>query len=694
MRCFAALLLLSELAWSSDLAGYFAGRTGAALVYDLQTERTVGEWYPERARTRGVRAGSTLKPFTLAAHIEAGQYRDTLKIPTPDGVFDARQALAYSSNEFFEALAKRMTTEDLERGYARFGLRYGASTVTLEALSQAMRRLAKRRHEVRLQPVFAGLRDAVEFGTARLAGTARTQVAGKTGTMKETALFVGYAPADKPRYVVAIHLDGGSGGGDAAPYAARIFGDLFQVVGGTEDPKQIQIRMFWQNPPRALNLAPGAYPKGTEVVAEGTRFRAPGTVRVDQKDGVFQVTVTCGLEDYVAAVLQGEAGGFRRMEGKKAMAVAARTYAARFRHRHADEGFDFCDTTHCQDARLLLAPREDLAEAVTATDGELLWFEGKPAAAYYHADSGGWLEGAGDAPYLKARRDPYWKDVPEARWNWKTTTTELAAALRLTLVRPVFRVTATEPSGRVRALDAFGHPAEAASFRMAVGRALGWEKLSSRMFTVTQRENVLEFAGVGRGHGIGMPQTSAERMAAEGADYRKILDTYYPGTRLGLTPAGMRWQTVKGSAVTLVTTDVTRDRALLGKAEGMLGELERLTGMKARPTVRIYPSREAFRDATGVAGNVAGITRGGHVRVAVGVNDGTLRHELLHAVLETNTRMAHPEWFREGLVLSLLREEGVERARVDALVAKHGRGRVLAFWREGLPTEALQGMGR
>ena len=30
------------------------------------------------------------------------------------------------------------------------------------------------------------------------------------------------------------------------------------------------------------------------------------------------------------------------------MAVAARSYAKRFSGQHAKEGFDFCDTTHCQ----------------------------------------------------------------------------------------------------------------------------------------------------------------------------------------------------------------------------------------------------------------------------------------------------------------------------------------------------------
>ncbi len=54
------------------------------------------------------------------------------------------------------------------------------------------------------------------------------------------------------------------------------------------------------------------------------------------------------LERYVTAALAGESSVFRSDEALKAMAVAARTYAVKMRGRHRAEGFDFCDTTHCQ----------------------------------------------------------------------------------------------------------------------------------------------------------------------------------------------------------------------------------------------------------------------------------------------------------------------------------------------------------
>ena len=75
------------------------------------------------------------------------------------------------------------------------------------------------------------------------------------------------------------------------------------------------------------------------------------------------------------------------------MAVAARTYAVRFQGRHKTQGYDFCDTTHCQDLRIG-AISDRLRQAAEATEGELLWFHGSSAAAFYSKDCGGTAEAA------------------------------------------------------------------------------------------------------------------------------------------------------------------------------------------------------------------------------------------------------------------------------------------------------------
>ena len=60
-------------------------------------------------------------------------------------------------------------------------------------------------------------------------------VAGKTGTAQESkrrpdhALFVGYAPADKPEITVVVRIANGYASGNAAAAGRNIFNDYFGI---------------------------------------------------------------------------------------------------------------------------------------------------------------------------------------------------------------------------------------------------------------------------------------------------------------------------------------------------------------------------------------------------------------------------------------------------------------------------------
>ncbi len=63
-------------------------------------------------------------------------------------------------------------------------------------------------------------------------------VAGKTGTAEvigkgDYSWYISFAPADHPKYVVAVMIEqGGHGGSAAAPAARLIYDSLFNVRGG------------------------------------------------------------------------------------------------------------------------------------------------------------------------------------------------------------------------------------------------------------------------------------------------------------------------------------------------------------------------------------------------------------------------------------------------------------------------------
>src|SRR5262249_13634509 len=144
----------------------------------------------------------------------------------------------------------------------------------------------------------------------------------------------------------------------------------------------------------------------------GVKITAVAPLELSAHDGLLTLVAAMPLEDSVAAALQGESANFTNPESLKAMAVAVRPYAARFRPRHAGEGYDFCDNTHCQNLNFT-GPTTQTRAAVAATRSELLWFQGLPAATYYHQNCGGTLAAGEEvwptvhAPFLKEPTDPY-----------------------------------------------------------------------------------------------------------------------------------------------------------------------------------------------------------------------------------------------------------------------------------------------
>jgi stage II sporulation protein D len=713
------------------VARVMAGRQGTAVVMDVATGRVLAAYRLEVAERTLARPGSTVKPFVLAALVEGGYLRaaetlvcgrqvrlggrnlDCSHAAAPRGL-DGAAALAYSCNFFFAGAAARMgparLAEALRRaippGAGRIEVAANAEQAQLQALGEwgvlvtpmqmlgAYRKLALKRAPA---AVVEGLASAAAFGTARLAQPAGWKVAGKTGTSTEPgadfrhAWFLGYAPADAPKIAVLVFLASGRGGADAAPLAGEIFQAYFS---GARQPS-VTVRRYWLS-------------------------------RRNEKP------VTVPLEEYVAAVLAGEATSFRFEEALKAMAVVVRTFAQRNRGRHKKEGFDFCDTTHCQDYRqVALEPR--FTRAAEATRGEVLWYGGEPADVYYHAACAGQTE---EAQFVwSGVRRPYLRQIHDAactgtgEWRTEIPKDDLRRALASGGLRAPARVETLEvvsrtPSGRADRLlleGSPGIPVSASSLRFAVGRALGWDLLPSTWFDAADAGDRVVFTGRGSGHGVGLCQAGAARMGESGQTYTRILAYYFPGTEAGVSARGFDWRAQRGERVEIFTAGAARDGRLAALADQAAREAEQRVGSSfaARPQVRVFPSVAAFRDATGEPGWVAASTRGNVVRLqppaAMGdALSSTLRHEFLHMLVEARARAGLPLWFREGLVLYLadparpagdarVEDQDLQRARTRAemdrayqaarsrvaqLVERHGRETVLGWLTSGMPMPA------
>jgi stage II sporulation protein D len=444
------------------------------------------------------------------------------------------------------------------------------------------------------------------------------------------------------------------------------------------------------------------------------------------------------MEEYVAEVVQGETSGQMPPEALTAMAVAARTYATRFRQRHKSEGFDFCDTTHCQYVKTDISPA--VSTAVRRSRGEILWLHGRPFAAYYHKDCGGRTESAADAWAAIAnsssisQNDPYCVRVSQP-WRVEISRDDIAAALKAAgLHQPEnwnrIAILNRTPSGRAKTLllavgnSQGGIPVSASSFRFALGRRMGWGLLKSDLYKVTGSGDHLIFRGRGVGHGVGLCQTGAAEMASEGKSYREILAFYYPGTTVSVAAAGIEWQIISKGQVDVKVADGSSSE-VAKIAPSALAWAESHSGFRAvdRPSVYVYPDVKMFRDSTGEPGWVAASTKGDQIRIqpphVLGSRlESVLRHEFLHFLVESNSSPGTPLWYREGLVMlfagesseaqpllppqkmeEIFRQRRDERktqrayasaiASVARLERRYGRAELIRWLRRGIPPGVL-----
>ena len=255
--------------------------------------------------------------------------------------------------------------------------------------------------------------------------------------------------------------------------------------------------------------------------------------------------------------------------------------------------------------------------------------------------------------------------------------------------------------------------------------------MQSDLYQVGMSGGRVVFDGVGVGHGVGLCQRGADQMGLEGRAYRDILEFYFPGTTSrGSAADKLVWRRVSGERLGLFTTQPDRDGAVLVIAERLLREVEsraRITAPRAIE-IRAYPDLASYIEATGEPGWMAARVSGREIQLQPlqvlrdrGAFESTLRHELMHLLIESKARGGLPVWFREGLTEYLsssaraettsspakdrdLRQTADEarartayeqaRQQVSALVSRYGETAVLSWLTIGLPREAMNANSR
>lgn len=279
-----------------------------------------------------------------------------------------------------------------------------------------------------------------------------------------------------------------------------------------------------------------------ELALDGRRYR--GALELRHKSGGLTAVNIVPVDDYLRSVVPEEMPTDWPAEALKAQSVAARSFSLASRGRHASEGYDLCTTTHCQLYTGTAAEKTASTAAVRATRGEVLTYGGKPIEALFHTDSGGMTENSedvwgGHVPYLRAVRDAQIKTLP---WTKTITRADLERKLaakghaigkvRSIALSPLAIGRAAKDrtaSGRVKTMTVKGTKGAATLSGTTWRSLLG---LKSTLFDAKLTKDAVTFTGYGSGHGLGISQWGAKRLAESGKSYAAILSHYYTGVTL------------------------------------------------------------------------------------------------------------------------------------------------------------------
>jgi stage II sporulation protein D len=244
------------------------------------------------------------------------------------------------------------------------------------------------------------------------------------------------------------------------------------------------------------------------------------------------------LEDYVCGVLAGEISPSWPLEALKAMAVCARTFAASKILANFNNYYHLTGEVRDQVYRAGFWQNESFAKAVTETQGEVLTYNEDLAQVNYCASSGGCTASSAsvwgrDFPYLKALADPYSTENPYNSWTLVLNSAEFLHALNLSGTLKNVEVLSRDDSNRVQDLRISLQNKDYKTTGKMLRDALGNNQLRSTFFEVRTENGKVIFTGSGWGHGVGLSQWGAKKMAEQGYTYDQILKFYFPGTIMG-----------------------------------------------------------------------------------------------------------------------------------------------------------------
>lgn len=282
------------------------------------------------------------------------------------------------------------------------------------------------------------------------------------------------------------------------------------------------------------------------------------------KVGVFRTATkqveNLPMEEYLVGVVSAEMPADFEEEALKAQALTARTYIVQ--HLMKNQDLNIPGDAHVYDTvdHQVYKNKEELkkqwnkdydwkikkvTDAVRATAGQILTYEGKPIQAQFFSTSNGFTENSESVwpnalPYLKSVESPWDRESPKFTDKKVMSVADFEAKLGVTLPEgsTIGSVTERTAGKRVGKVNINGTELKGVDIREKLG-------LRSTDFTLERKGNNVVIQTKGYGHGVGMSQYGANGMAAEGKTYKEIVNHYYKGVEISASDTMLAKVTAK-----------------------------------------------------------------------------------------------------------------------------------------------------
>lgn len=242
------------------------------------------------------------------------------------------------------------------------------------------------------------------------------------------------------------------------------------------------------------------------------------------------------IEKYVAGVVQWEVGLNNPQEFNKVKTIVCRTYALGNWRRHEHEGFQLCDEVHCQVFKGKTFSQNIHNAALETSQYILVDDSARIITSAFHSNCGGQTMNSEDVwsksvSSLRSIQDTFCTRKTNAIWEKK-----IPKDLWLDYVGTKYGYPVRDSAFAKKVLN-YNQPMRQVyllndNYFIPLKFVREDMKLKSTFFTIREEGDNVIFCGKGFGHGVGLCQEGAMRMAEKGYSYTKIINHYYTNIHL------------------------------------------------------------------------------------------------------------------------------------------------------------------